>query len=275
MQKQNMEVNLTESNSPVSFFITGFGPFGEVTENPTSVIIKCLQTERNAHNPKLRHVYMLDVVRVAASSVRQQVHLIMEQVNKHIKNYTKQRHHVVLLHLGVNHQRRTSAPTIDDSKNHKKRQGQKPVVAAFQLEQNAFNEANFRIPDDDGWKPKHEKISVEKELGLKLSTDLNVKNTRDGLIQKGFDVCISGDAGRFLCNYIYWESLNMLTAVEEEGPTNNDGGNDPIDCNLHSLFVHFPNFEYIPMDVQVAFTMELLESISKSIICRDKKKRKH
>mmetsp|Transcript_5716 Transcript_5716/g.10827 ORF Transcript_5716/g.10827 Transcript_5716/m.10827 type:complete len:291 (+) Transcript_5716:1819-2691(+) len=271
----------TDAPVPVSYFITGFGPFGQFTDNPTSAIIDCLLTEKNAHNPKLGNVHMLEVVRVAASDATQQVNLMMERImdtfktdgigSSHISPSTdtiqERVHsaHAVLLHLGVNHQIR----------NHNGHENKlKPI--AFQLEQNAFNEAHFRIPDKDGWKPKHEKITVDKDLGHRLSTDLNVKRIRDRLIQKDFDVFISGDAGRFLCNYIYWESLNKLTADASTTTTNGAGISPaPVRCNVHVLFVHVPTFDCISKDVQVNFVMELIESISESIVCQEGKKRKH
>jgi len=276
--------NLHENDSadlfaPVSYFITGFGPFGEVTENPTSAMIDCLLTEKNAHNPKLRHVHMLEVVRVAASSATQQVNRMMERIMDTPRINNKERRHgcddhVVLLHLGVlNHQRRRRRHHNDHGRertsvaeNNGAHDNQSMPIS-FQLEQNAFNEAHFRIPDNDGWKPTHEQITLDKELGHRLLTDLNVKRIRDSLIQKGFDVFISGDAGRFLCNYIYWESLNKLTTAEEVPIA--------VDCNLHALFVHVPSFDCISKDVQVAFVMELIETISECIACPEEKKGKH
>jgi pyroglutamyl-peptidase len=272
-----------DSTASVSYFITGFGPFGGVTENPTSAILDCLQTEKNAHNPKLRHVHMLDTVRVAASNASQQVNRMMERIHENwvhinssatalnstaacttsdcaaVAKCTSKTRHVILLHLGVNHQRR----------NRNGYQGRGGEIA-FQLEQNAFNEANFRIPDEDGWKPRHEKITVEKDLGCKLSTDLNLKRIRDSLIQKGFDVCISGDAGRFICNYIYWESLNKIAAK-----SSNNGGGIPVDCKVHALFVHVPDFDCISKDVQIDFLMELVNSVSESILRQELKQRNH
>jgi hypothetical protein len=36
----------------------------------------------------------------------------------------------------------------------------------------AFNEATFRIPDEDGWQPSHEKIDKQQPYDEVLSTDL-------------------------------------------------------------------------------------------------------
>ena len=144
----------------------------------------------------------------------------------------------------------------------------------FQLEQNAFNEANFRIPDEDGWTPKKEPIHPFHPKGIchRLSTDLNTKRVKDHLVEKGYEVCLSGDAGRFLCNYIYFQSLDATLKLKK-GKKGADCGSTAADgVQIHALFVHVPPFHDIPRDTQINFTIELLESITEAIIAKDKKR---
>ena len=281
---RNTEIE-PEEDASVLFFITGFGPFGRVTENPSSVIIDSLQAEKHTlHNPKLKNVEMLEVVPVAATSARERVNLIVEQMihrcqvvvpgedddghdrnkptctNTHNKEERGRRQqHVVLLHLGVNHRIQRITNNQRNSKNNDVLQQKQQSRPMFQLEENAFNEANFRIPDVNGWKPNHEPINTDKVLAHRLSTDLNVRRIKDSLFQKGYDVCVSSDAGRFLCNYIYWTSLNKLA---EEMLRCDTGSNN---YHMHALFVHVPDFECISKEIQVSFTLDLLESLSASL----------
>ena len=263
---QKGEASSTSGNvdTLISFFVTGFGPFGGNPENPTSTIIEALQQEQTAENPRLSNVHLLNIIRVSASSAAEEVNRIIDQVKPHYNNINSSQQqestgkgcnnykHAVIIHFGVNHMK-----------------GQKKV---FQLEQNAFNEANFRIPDEDGFQPKNEQICESRPLRHKLSTDLSASRIKDNLTKKGFDVGLSGDAGRFVCNYIYWSSLQK---VQEEAVKNNDNStSEDGDVDIHVMFVHVPKFEDISKETQIEFSMELLDSIKEAIIAKDKKKRK-
>ena len=328
------------ASSSLSFFLTGFGPFGGVEDNPTTVIVQTLNemmdtdddddddddtppidasgsilTETTSTTPHqhtkaaLHHklgnhtVHSLDVVHVSASGATQQVQQIISTIQHHLYNrssiprqgeeehepaqqqqqqqqhsseHQQQQHrttrnhkqHAVVLHFGVNPNQRSS--------NNK----QPPM---FQLEQHAYNEADFRIPDQNGFQPSKQPIDPSHPLSQRLSTDLNVKRMKDRLTQKGYEVGISGDAGRFVCNYIYYQSLRSVLTLQEEmrgGPAaagHNDDGDDvgsDVEVEVHVLFVHVPSFEDIPKDTQVDFTLELLDSIEEAILAKDKKQRK-
>ena len=49
------------------------------------------------------------------------------------------------------------------------------VIDAYMQEQ-AYNEATFRIPDQSGWQPKHEVISSEQEYNDVLKTRLPLQH---------------------------------------------------------------------------------------------------
>ncbi|XP_026387216.1 uncharacterized protein LOC113282437 isoform X3 [Papaver somniferum] len=111
---------------------------------------------------------------------------------------------VIWVHLGVNNE------------------GQK-----FAIEHQAVNEATFRCPDELGWQPQ--------------------TSCCDGRIveflKKGYDVDISYNAGRFVCNYVYYHSLRF---AEKKGHK--------------SLFVHVPLFSVIDEDTQLQFVASLFEA---------------
>lgn len=290
-------------SSSVSFFLTGFGPFGGVQDNPTSAIIQTLKekiandddtndgkqmdstTSAPLHLLENHTVHSLDIVHVSASKASQQVQDIVSTIRQ---NFTKEqsgpesalesqskpqnqrnvpKQHVVILHLGVNHNQR-----------------QTPM---FQLEQHAYNEANFRIPDQDGFQASKQPIDPSHPISHRLSTDLNVKRIRDRLKLKmkeyGYeqqaDVGLSGDAGRFVCNYIYYQSLSHVEKLKEEIRTmsllkEREGTTIGDDVEIHVMFIHVPSFEDISKNIQVEFTLELLDCVEEAIVAKDKKLRK-
>lgn len=87
-----------------------------------------------------------------------------------------------------------------------------------------YNEATFRVPDEAGWAPVHEKIDPA-EAHAYLETDLPVASLAGALRGAGADVAVSHSAGRFVCNYLLFRSLQRSRAA---GP------------RWHSLFVHLP-----------------------------------
>lgn len=241
--KQNME-DKSHSEPNISFIVTGFGPFRGMDENPTTNIIRHLQSEKEKGNLE-QHIEFTKVITTSASSAKNEVNEIMQYIIRSTKEIYEQkdtpRKHWVIVHLGVNHMK-----------------GRKP---SFQLEQNAYNEANFRIADEDGFQPKNERIILDGTL--KLATDINVRRVMANL--NDFDVVLSGDAGRFVCNYIYYTSLN---AIQETF-----GGDDTSsDIHVHSLFVHVPKFDAFAEDVQFDFSKRLLNAISEAILAKNKKK---
>lgn len=65
------------------------------------------------------------------------------------------------------------------------------------------------------------------------------------LSAKGFDVMTSDDAGRFVCNYVYYHSLRFS---EKNG--------------TKSVFVHVPLFSTINAETQMQFVASLLEVLA-------------
>ncbi|CAI5505889.1 unnamed protein product [Closterium sp. Naga37s-1] len=76
------------------------------------------------------------------------------------------------------------------------------------VERQAANEATFRCPDEMGWQPQKEAIAPEDgPITVIRQSTLPFLNLVSTLQQRGFSVCSSRDAGRFVCNYVYYESL--------------------------------------------------------------------
>ncbi|XP_027153349.1 uncharacterized protein LOC113753405 isoform X2 [Coffea eugenioides] len=109
----------------------------------------------------------------------------------------------------------------------------------------AVNEATFRCPDELGWQPQ-QLVIVPGDGGITQTrkTSCSVDAILQYLKKKGHDVTISYDAGRFVCNYVYYHSLRF---AEQKGHT--------------SLFVHVPLFSKVDEGKQMQFTLALLEAI--------------
>ncbi|KAG9449880.1 hypothetical protein H6P81_009845 [Aristolochia fimbriata] len=115
----------------------------------------------------------------------------------------------------------------------------------FAIERQAVNEATFRCPDELGWQPQQLPICPEDgDILLKKETTCCIDWITTFLNKKGFDVMISDDADRFVCNYVYYHSLRF---AEQK-------------CHK-SLFVHVPLFSRIDEDSQMEFAATLLEAL--------------
>mmetsp|Transcript_42215 Transcript_42215/g.68478 ORF Transcript_42215/g.68478 Transcript_42215/m.68478 type:complete len:245 (+) Transcript_42215:56-790(+) len=214
------------------FHVTGFGKFQTCTSNPTQTIIEGLRTRLVAKPlPPGCIVASLNVLETsgesALSTLREIFQLKSETDTEPLPqtqtlSSEQEGETVVLVHLGV------------DSSS-----------SRFSLELQGKNEANFRCADEQGWQPIQQLIvPSHKSLEHCLRTSIPVYKLRDRLKAQGFNVEVSDDAGKFVCNFTYYHSLCM--SQQTRG---------------HSLFVHVPLFTTIEADVQFLFIRSLLCSI--------------
>lgn len=83
------------------------------------------------------------------------------------------------------------------------------------------------------------------QLDQPLETKVNLKWLSEELHKKGHKVDISKDPGRYLCNYIYFNSLQKV-------------------CGDHctSLFVHFPNLQTTKHEQNIQFVKDLINTLT-------------
>ncbi|KAM4118839.1 hypothetical protein ACJW30_03G013200 [Castanea mollissima] len=116
----------------------------------------------------------------------------------------------------------------------------------FAVEHQAVNEATFRCPDELGWKPqKVPIIPADGDISHTRQTSLPVEEITKALAKMGYEVMTSDDAEWFVCNYVYYHSLQF---AEQNGNK--------------SLFVHVPLFLTIDEDTQMQFAASLLEVLA-------------
>eukprot|EP01100_Stratorugosa_tubuloviscum_P012422 TRINITY_DN590_c0_g1_i1.p1 TRINITY_DN590_c0_g1~~TRINITY_DN590_c0_g1_i1.p1 ORF type:complete len:215 (-),score=73.55 TRINITY_DN590_c0_g1_i1:86-730(-) len=203
----------------IGFHITGFGKFAGVEHNPSTEIVNSLcKTNLNYE------ILSTNVIQVSAIDVMFALNQIKTQtINKTNENFD----HIVWLHIGVAAGNQT-----------------------IKLEQRAWNEANFSVPDERGWTPKNQSIIENFEFNSFKDTSLPANELINVLASQGFPVELSYNPGRFICNWTYYLSLNATSNSTNES-----------NINLHSLFVHIPLFEQIPKDFQLTFFSCLLDEI--------------
>jgi pyroglutamyl-peptidase len=163
------------------------------------------------------------------------------------------RRNVVLIHLGVHYK-----------------------AECFHLESSAYNVASFRVPDERGYQPRDECV-LSTEGGCarreeKLSTTLKVPPLVKGMVSRGHPSKLSGDPGRFVCNYTYCYSLDKCRRFNATAPTTSDssfdactsstGANKTDRPTLYSIFVHVPLFQISGKEEQLEFVVGLMDEIS-------------
>lgn len=79
---------------------------------------------------------------------------------------------------------------------------------------------------------------------MKTSLDLELVATK--MTQLGHAVDLSDNPGRYLCNYVYYSSLNQLCK----------------DDKTTSLFVHFPPLKIKSHEENLKFVQDLLRVLS-------------
>lgn len=129
---------------------------------------------------------------------------------------------------------------------------------AFKLESTAFNCADFRVPDQRNWQPCNEKIQAHcpPEMHTQLNVEAMVRQLtcptpratpadQDGATSTPWRCLVSTDPGRFVCNWIFFNSLDQSAAT-----------------GAHSLFVHVPAHDVYSLEQQQKFAREVILAVA-------------
>lgn len=217
--------------SRVRFIISGFGPFDNVSGNPSmelaNKIVPYLQEceEKCIGDVPLSTVTETVVIETSVEEAKQTVDALYERIVTAAATSTETEKMTIVLHLGVAYS-----------------------ATQFHIEMCAYNEATFRIPDERGYQPEKEPIMECIAFGSLIHTSLDV----DLLSRELNDVeatVKSIDPGRFVCNYTYCYSLYRLTTTG----------------SCHCLFVHVPPFTVIPEARQLDYLRKLMQAISRQV----------
>jgi len=213
---ENLTETISVKKKSIHFNLTGFGEFVGVKDNPTSTLMRQLtkllknETKEESLNlPSHIKIENLTILETAGKASAQTFYSL---------NFspTEKNSRCVWLHFGV------ATP-----------------YKSFALESQAFNEADFRVPDQQGWSPRGEQIiSGVKRI---LETPLPLRELFQSIRLYGAPVTISPDPGRFVCNWIYFHSLHRSHSE-----------------NTSSLFVHVPPYQTISYERQLEFAIRLI-----------------
>ncbi|KAL7149129.1 hypothetical protein ABFS83_05G018700 [Erythranthe nasuta] len=212
----------SEGPESIRINVTGFKRFHGVDTNPTETIVNNLRDYVESNGPNAD--YTLGICRVletAGTGAVTQLYKVLESgistgINSDNKN-------VVWLHLGIS-----------------------SGALKFAIERQAINEASFCCPDQLGWQPQQLPIILgDGGVSERRETTCSVDAILEILKMKGYDLTISNDAGRFVCNFVYYHSLMY---AEQKGHK----------C----LFVHIPPFSRVYEETQMQFVLALLEAIA-------------
>jgi len=203
----------------VDYIITGFGQFHNVEINPSEVLVKRLPSylsSPSCPSPLNCNIIATHVVEVSIGGSLDAMAMLKSRCT-HPPCANKK---TLWVHFGVNAEQTN-----------------------FRLEKVAWNEAKFRCPDQRGYQPVSEAIIPENTEPC-IKSNVNVDLLANELSKKGFSVQTSEDPGRFLCNYIYYQSLHHSTQ-----------------SGAYSIFVHVPPFSAVPIDAQLSFAHALLSTL--------------
>lgn len=217
----------------VTVHLTGFGAFGGIESNPTSVLCRELKkfTQEGKEQPgvpaSLLKEFMasgvrvegMDAIEVSADACRARVKNIFARAEERRARYAPR----VVVHLGVS-----------------------GAAERIMLECRGANSADFRIPDVKGWQPRGAPVVTEGDA--MLYTALALPQILGELHDRGVDCAISTDAGRYICNYIFYSSLHAA-----------EGTGVPV------LFVHVPQFEVMDQAAQFTALLCLLLAIARQM----------
>ncbi|TKY61588.1 Pyrrolidone-carboxylate peptidase [Spatholobus suberectus] len=204
--------------------VTGFKKFHGVSENPTETIVNNLTEHMNKKGlPKGLAIGSCSILETAGQGALVPLYQRLQSAIIAKDSESSNSNRIIWVHFGVN-----------------------SGATRFAIENQAVNEANFRCPDEMGWKPQKVPI-VPSDGGISRTreTSLPVEEITKALVEKGYEVMVSDDAGRFVCNYVYYHSLRF---AEQNG--------------IKSLFVHVPLFVTINEETQMQFAASLLEVLA-------------
>eukprot|EP00953_Heterococcus_sp_UTEX-ZZ885_P038840 19928-Heterococcus_DN1.PRE.2 len=215
----------------VVFHLTGFGKFNGVADNPTSRLMRELPVYLSQQRKELgeaSRVASYTVLEVSTEGASDQLHIILNSGTTAGAGATNGV--TVYVHCGV------------DAKS-----------TCFKLEEYAYNEATFRVPDERNYSPNELPIIAENgPLTHRYRTSLPVAWIYERLCAAGWGNCLqrSDDAGRFVCNYVYYKSLAHCAGYNDK----------------RSLFIHCPPLSAVSEDDQRCFIKDCLIVIADSCV---------
>jgi pyroglutamyl-peptidase len=223
-------------STAVKLHLTGFGPFLNVTDNPSSRIArrilelhsesKGVEAGRTAAPFELADFEVLEVSIAGVDAYfhqqRDKLELLLREraTPEGAKAAAEEEEIHLFIHLGV----------------------YRGLKDAIRLETKCFNEAHFPSGDFNGVIKDHEPIERDEKGLVAPSTRQTTLPLQEfmALLQAGSAptprlgpwFCLTDDPGRYLCNYCFYRSCQLTAECTEKVRAS------PALTQLHSLFIH-------------------------------------
>lgn len=156
-------------------WVTGFGPFTGVDNNPTAAAVGRLQGLKIGG-----FEVVAEVLPTSYKRASQRVHKAYASLNP-----------AAALHLGV-------------AKNEQQ----------LRVERIAANEQTASIPDIDGVFATGERCSKALQIGARLETTVDTESVARRLRRHALPARASDDAGRYVCNTVYFSALEASMLLD-------------------------------------------------------------
>jgi pyrrolidone-carboxylate peptidase len=253
----------------VEIHLTGFGSFSGVSDNPSQMLVEYYKEHLNEHG-----LASATVLEVSTHAANEYLDSIKQKI---VQSYDKEaRKKIVLLHLGV-----SAASKRYEIECRGKNEA--TFRAADERQFRPFKELIDINNSLDSWRYTSLPVDIlTTHVNQTLSTtglhkplstfapvryieatknplplDSNGTETVETVAEDTSNVqeygYLSKDAGLFLCNYIYYRSLQVSQELQDSG------------ISIDSLFVHIPSHKTIPIEQQRLFVDALLETIQNKL----------
>ncbi|CAD8155164.1 unnamed protein product [Paramecium octaurelia] len=191
-----------QNNNYKHINLSGFGEWGKTERNPSALLIQQLSPQQQQEFT-IESIKVLKVTKEACDEYLSQID------NKNAIN----------VHIGL----------FNELQN-------------FQLEMCAYNKLDYELSDFNGCKIRRVKIDQEIDMDEQIKSSLNITQIISQLQQLGYQVNKSYNPGRFLCNYLYYQSLKQ---------------------NPQTIFIHVPQYQTISEEQQMKFLLDLIQILLK------------
>eukprot|EP00850_Spirogloea_muscicola_P022176 SM000281S10744 [mRNA] locus=s281:58039:60161:+ [translate_table: standard] len=244
----------SEARATTVFHVTGFKRFHGVAHNPTETLISLLPTYMT-HVAKMPRGSVLGSCSILETAAEGGLANLLDLLSKAMhEEPSKSEDKEPLSSSRQDSSGRLSQPDVPVQNSADVAAGclEQTVwihlgvnsgASKIAIEKKAFNEATFRCPDEMGWQPQNIPIvAADGPLTFARQTKLPANWIVESLRLQGLDVVLSEDAGRFVCNYVYYQSLRFAEEVS----------------GAACIFVHVPMFLVQDEQSQLRFLAALL-----------------
>lgn len=209
----------------ILLYVTGFGPFQGVTDNPSQQLVEALPMYLK-RSPCIWSANIELNCRVIETSAEGSK-LSLQEIYKDLSDRQTDFDVSVILHFGVH-----------------------AGYQFFRCEAVGYNEANFLCPDERGAVLTEQCVVEEDQFRAARYSPVPTLNVVQKLAAQGHKVECTSDPGRFVCNHLYYNSLCLA---------------DALDGKAWCLFVHIPDHAAIPEKEQLSFARSLIDTVISNV----------